>query len=127
MTGAGLHGRAWPWFVGAGAVYLGTLLGTWWPRTGPKEVNLIPFRPHLQDLRRGAWTPEARRARCDLAINVVLLRPAAFLLDQGFRRTRGARVEKQVIGRPVQRPALRWLTVTQEIASRSRPVRMNPC
>jgi glycopeptide antibiotics resistance protein len=91
MTGAGPHGRAWPWFVGAGAVYLGTLVGTWWPRVGPKEVNLIPFRPHLQTLRRGTWTPEARRAWCDLAINVVLLMPAAFLLAQGFRRTRGAR------------------------------------
>jgi glycopeptide antibiotics resistance protein len=91
MTGAGPHERAWPWFLGAGAVYLGTLVGTWWPRVGPTGVNLIPFRPHLQALRRGAWTPEARRAGCDLAINVVLLMPAAFLLAQGFRRTRGAR------------------------------------
>ena len=90
MTRTAPHRRAWPWFVGASVVYAGTLVGTWWPRSGPTEVNLIPFRPHLRDLRRGARTPEALRAWTDLVINVALLMPAAFLLAQGFRRTRAA-------------------------------------
>lgn len=82
-----LHSRAWPWFVGAALVYGGTVIGAWWPRTGPPEVNLIPFQPHVQALRRGARTPEAQGAWRDLAINVVLLMPTAVLLTQGFRRT----------------------------------------
>jgi hypothetical protein len=49
-----LHSRAWPWFVGAALVYGGTVIGAWWPRTGPPEVNLIPFQPHVHALRRGA-------------------------------------------------------------------------
>ena len=81
------HSRAWPWFVGAALVYGGTVIGAWWPRTGPSEVNLIPFQPHMQALRRGARTPEAQGAWRDLAINVVLLMPTAVHLTQGFRRT----------------------------------------
>jgi glycopeptide antibiotics resistance protein len=85
------HQRAWPWFVGAGAVYAGTLVGTWWPRAGPGEPNLVPFRSHVQDIRRGARTPEAAGALTDLVINVALLMPAALLLAGGFQRLGGQR------------------------------------
>lgn len=80
---------AWPWFVGAGAVYAGTLVGTWWPTEGTGTPNLVPFRPHLRVIRRGTCTPEAVGAWRDLAINVVLLMPAALLLARAARRAWG--------------------------------------
>ena len=79
--------QAWPWFVGAGAVYAGTLVGTWWPRAGQGKPNVVPFRPHVQHIRTGMRTPEAAGAVIDLALNVVLLMPAALLLARGFHRT----------------------------------------
>lgn len=82
------HGPAWPWFLGAAAVYGGTVSGTWWPGTGSTALNLIPFRPHVRAIRQGRRTAEAQGAWRDLIINVVLLMPAALLLAQGFRRTR---------------------------------------
>lgn len=69
--------------------YLGTLAGTWWPRPGAGTPNLVPFRPHIRDLRRGWRTLEARAALTDLGINAVLLVPTALLLARGLSRVHG--------------------------------------
>lgn len=89
MRALRMRWRAWPWFVGAGAAYLVTLAGTWWPRPGAGTPNLVPFRPHLRDLRRGLHSPEARGALTDLGINAALLMPTALLLARGLGCARG--------------------------------------
>jgi glycopeptide antibiotics resistance protein len=91
MSGPLKRGRAWCWFLGAGAIYLATLAVTWAPAKGPNTIDLVPFWGQVRAI--AAWQPGhlARGAFSELGLNVLLLVPFTLALARAFQLSRGPR------------------------------------
>jgi glycopeptide antibiotics resistance protein len=89
MSGPLKGGRAWRWFLAAGAMYLAILAVTWAPAKGPNTIDLVPFQNEVRAIR--AWQPGhlAWRTFSELALNVLLLVPFALLLARAFQLSSG--------------------------------------
>ncbi len=77
--------------MGAGAIYLATLVATWSPRRGRGKTNLMLFAPHIASLNGWLHGKGAPWALVDLGVNVVLLVPFTLALARGFQLSRGPR------------------------------------
>src|SRR2546423_14081211 len=92
MSGPLKDGRAWCWFLGAGAIYLAILAVTWAPAKGPNTIEFVPFWGQVRAIRAWQHGHLARGAFSELGLNVLLLVPFALALARVSTLLGAARV-----------------------------------